>query len=94
MEEQGVPCDRVVFEDAMNRFFDDPRTVENGLVSRLPHPVYGTVEQPGEFWDFGETPLAIERACPTIGEHTDEIMREIGFSDDEIAAFRADKIIG
>jgi crotonobetainyl-CoA:carnitine CoA-transferase CaiB-like acyl-CoA transferase len=94
MEEQGVPCDRVAFEDAMNRFFDDPRNVENGLVSRLPHPVYGTVEQPGEFWDFGETPLAIERACPTIGEHTDEIMREMGFSDDEIAAFRADKIIG
>ena len=94
LEAAGVPCDAVVFEDAMNRFFDDPQNRELGLVSVVEQPVYGRIEQPGEFWDFGETPMYIHRACPTIGQHTDEIMREMGYSIAEITDFRADKLIG
>ncbi len=94
LEAAGVPCDLVVFEDAMNRFYDDPRNRELGLVSVLPQPLYGMIEQPGSFWDFGDTPMDITRACPTIGQHTDEIMREMGFSDAEIAAYRDAKVIG
>ncbi len=94
LDAAGVPCDRVAFEDAMNRFFDDPLNRELGLVSAVEQPLYGTIEQPGEFWEFGETPMHIVRACPMIGEHTDEIMREMGYSDDEIAHYREQKIIG
>lgn len=93
LEAERVPCDRVVFEDAMNRFFDDPLNRELGLVSALPQPVYGIVEQPGAFWHFGETGMKIDRACPTIGQHTDEIMREIGFADHEIAEYRGRQVI-
>jgi crotonobetainyl-CoA:carnitine CoA-transferase CaiB-like acyl-CoA transferase len=64
------------------------------LVSALSQPLYGTVEQPGAFWNFGDTPIVFKRACPAIGEHTDEIMREIGYSDAEIAKFREQAIIG
>ncbi|MDP3676539.1 MAG: CoA transferase [Novosphingobium sp.] len=94
LEAAGVPCDAVTFEDAMNRFFDDPRNRELNLVSALPQPLYGTVEQPGAFWNFGETPVVFKRACPAIGEHTDEIMREIGYSQAEVAQYREQKIIG
>jgi len=94
LEAAGVPCDRVVFEDAMNRFFDDPMNRQLGLVSALEQPLYGTVEQPGAYWDFGDTPIRFKRCCPTIGQHTDEIMREMGFSDAEIADYRARKVIG
>jgi crotonobetainyl-CoA:carnitine CoA-transferase CaiB-like acyl-CoA transferase len=45
-------------------------------------------------WDFGETPMNITRACPTIGQHTGEIMREMGFTDAEIAGFRERGVIG
>jgi crotonobetainyl-CoA:carnitine CoA-transferase CaiB-like acyl-CoA transferase len=90
----GVPSDAVVFEDAMNRFFDDPLNRELGLVSVLDQPLYGTVEQPGAYWDFGDTPVRFKRCCPDIGQHTDEIMREMGFSDAEIADYRARKVIG
>ncbi|MBS3961849.1 MAG: CoA transferase [Sandarakinorhabdus sp.] len=93
LEARGVPADAVLFEDAMNRFFDDPANRANGLVSALPQPLYGIVEQPGAFWHFGDTPMKIDRCCPTIGQHTDEIMREVGYSDSEIAAFREQKII-
>lgn len=94
LETAGVPCDAVIFEDAMNRFFDDPLNRELGLISVLPQPLYGMVEQPGAFWNFDDIPMKIDRCCPGIGEHTDDIMREMGFSDSEIAGYRAKKIIG
>lgn len=93
LEAASVPADVVVFEDAMNRFFDDPLNRELGLISVLPQPLYGDVEQPGAYWDFGDKPIRFTRCCPAIGEHSDEIMREIGFDDAEIAAFRDQKII-
>ena len=94
LEAADVACDAVVFEDAMNRFFDDPLNRELGLVSALPQPLYGSIEQPGEMWDFGETNMDVTRACPTIGQHSDEIMLEMGFSDAEIAGFRERGVIG
>ncbi|NBU84937.1 MAG: hypothetical protein EBS21_10195, partial [Sphingomonadaceae bacterium] len=94
LEAADVPCDAVLFEDAMNRFFDNPLNRELGLVSVTTQQVYGEIEQPGEFWDFGDLSMNIVRACPDIGEHSDEIMREMGYSDAEIAAFREAKVIG
>lgn len=94
LEAAGVPCDPVAFEDAMNRFFDEPRNRELGLISVLPHPLFGVVEQTGAFWCFPDVGMDIVRACPTIGEHTDEIMLEMGFTDAEIAGYRERKIIG
>ncbi|MEZ5709241.1 MAG: CoA transferase [Blastomonas sp.] len=94
LEAEGVPCDAVVLDDAMNRFFDDPLNRELNLVSCLPQPLYGMVEQPGAFWHFGDTDIVFRHCCPAVGEHSDEIMREIGFSDAEIADFRDRKIIG
>jgi crotonobetainyl-CoA:carnitine CoA-transferase CaiB-like acyl-CoA transferase len=94
LEAANVPCDAVVFEDAMNRFFNDPLNSELGLISALPQPLYGTIEQPGEMWDFGETDMDIVRACPTIGQHTDDIMHEMEFSDGEIAGYRERGVIG
>lgn len=94
LEAAGVPCDLVIFENAMNRFYDNPLNRELGLVAVVNQPLYGAIEQPGAFWHFGDLSMNIVRACPTIGQHTDEIMREIGYSDAEIAAYRDAKIIG
>lgn len=94
LEAAGVPADAVNFENAMHRFFDDPRNRELNLISVLSQPLYGIVEQPGAFWNFGDTPVVFKRCCPAVGEHSDEILREIGYSDAEIAAFREAKIVG
>ena len=82
-----------MFEDAQNRFFDNDLHRQLNLVSLLESPTYGTVEQPGAFWCFGDMPLIFKQAAPDIGQHTDEIMREIGFDDAAIARFREQKII-
>lgn len=92
-EGEGVPCDRVTFEDAQNRFFDEGLHRQLKLVSVLESPTYGTVEQPGAFWTFGDIPLSFKHAAPDIGQHTDEIMREVGYSDVEIEQYRAMNII-
>jgi len=93
LEQAGVPCERVFYHDAMNRVFDDPRSRETGLVVGVQHPTYGLVEQPGIFWDMGDIPIVIDRASPELGQHSDEIMCELGFTADEIATFRAKGII-
>jgi crotonobetainyl-CoA:carnitine CoA-transferase CaiB-like acyl-CoA transferase len=93
-EKAGVPCDHVTFENAEGRFFESPVNRELNLVSALEQPLYGKVEQPGAFWCFGDTPVVFKHAAPAIGQHTDEIMGELGFSAAEIAEYRADNVIG
>lgn len=94
LEAVGVPCDRVTFEAAEDQFFSNPLHRELNLISVLEQPLYGTVEQPGVFWHFGDVPVVFKRCCPMIGEHTDEIMGDLGFSDAEIADLREKKVIG
>lgn len=94
LEAAGVPCDHVTFEAAEEQFFANPLNRELGLISVLEQPLYGTVEQPGAFWNFGDIPVVFRHAAPAIGQHTDEIMRELGFSDAEIADYRAQNVIG
>lgn len=94
LEAAGVPCDSVTFEAAEEQFFSNPLHRALNLISVLEQPLYGTVEQPGAFWHFGDVPVVFKRCCPAIGEHTDEIMRELGFSEAEIADLREKKVIG
>jgi crotonobetainyl-CoA:carnitine CoA-transferase CaiB-like acyl-CoA transferase len=42
---------------------------------------------------LSDTPGAVERRPPLIGEHSDEVLRELGLADDEIASLRQDNVI-
>ena len=54
------------------------------------HPELGaTVQYPGRPYDFSETPWAIRRRPPLRGEHTDEVLAEIGFDGARVASLRA-----
>ena len=93
LEAAGAPCDAVFYDNAMHRLFDDPLSKELGLIVGTESPTYGLIEQPGIYWDMGDVPVEITQASPDLGQHTDAVMRDLGFSDEEIAGFRAQKVI-
>lgn len=73
---------------------DDPQVKHRGCVQSYEHPVAGTVKIVGPAVTMGETPAAVERPAPLVGEHSAEILREFGFSDEAIEAYLASPALG
>ena len=86
----GVPCGRIrtVAEVCTN-----PQLTERGKVVDRPHPTAGTVRMIGQPIELSDTPAHIETAPPLLGEHTDDVLRDAGYTDDEIHTFREDGVV-
>ena len=63
----------------------DPVFRRRGAFEDIDHPEAGTLTYPGRPFIMGATPWSIRRPAPTLGQHTDEILSEIGMSAAEIA---------
>jgi crotonobetainyl-CoA:carnitine CoA-transferase CaiB-like acyl-CoA transferase len=59
-------------------FFDDPDNTAAGLVARYDHADWGQLEQPGAPWYLGDQRVTMTLAPPALGEHTIEVLREVG----------------
>lgn len=73
--------------------FEDPHTQAREMMVEMDHPVEGTVNGLGIPIKLSETPGEIRRAAPLLGEHTEETLTELGYSEEEIAGFRERKVI-
>jgi crotonobetainyl-CoA:carnitine CoA-transferase CaiB-like acyl-CoA transferase len=71
---------------------EDPQVVANGLLEEHEHPVAGLVRMPRPAARFSGTPSAAGRPAPQLGQHTDEILAELGLADD-VARLRSDGIV-
>jgi crotonobetainyl-CoA:carnitine CoA-transferase CaiB-like acyl-CoA transferase len=58
--------------------FSDPHLAQTGYWHTLEHPTEGKIRVPGIPVKFSETPGALRRHAPNLGEHTDEVLRELG----------------
>jgi crotonobetainyl-CoA:carnitine CoA-transferase CaiB-like acyl-CoA transferase len=71
----------------------DPQVEHLGAVTSYVHPRAGEVKVIAPAVKFGETPAAIERPAPMLGEHSVEILREFGLTRDEIDALVKDGVV-
>jgi crotonobetainyl-CoA:carnitine CoA-transferase CaiB-like acyl-CoA transferase len=73
---------------------DDPQIAHNGTFVEYEHPTEGHVKTPGFPIRFGRTPCKVERGAPLTGQHTREVLSEAGYSDQDIDALAAARVIG
>ncbi len=88
----NVPAAQVLREQR-EPFFDDADHVAAGLVASYEHRDWGRFEQPGAPWYLGDLDVALDRAPPVLGEHTVEVLREVGVPDDLIDELLATGVV-
>lgn len=86
----GVPVGPV---NTIGEALSHPQTLARGMVVDLDHPRAGPTKALGCPLHFSKTPTAVKRPAPLLGEHTREVLREIGYQDAEIDRFVAEGVV-
>jgi succinate--hydroxymethylglutarate CoA-transferase len=79
----------------MKEALDEPEVKRRGMLKTYKHKRVGDVPLIGSNYRFSDTPVDDTRPPPSLGEHTDQVLREVaGMSDADVAALRDKKVIG
>ena len=73
--------------------FSDPGILETGALSTVTHPVRGVVREVSPPWTSNETTASVRLAPPLLGEHTTEVLTELGLDAARIGALEASGIV-
>ena len=72
---------------------DDPQALANDYITEFDHPTYGREKVVGLPYRFSETMASIGRPCPEFGQHTEEVLQELGYKWDDIAKLKQEEVI-
>lgn len=89
-DENGLVCSRVqTITDVVN----DPQARENNFFTEIAHPVAGRIKLINSPAIFEGTPASIKSVAPEHGQHTEEVLLELGYGWDELTDFKEQKVI-
>ena len=88
-EAERVPFAMILSPEELTR---DPHAIAIGLFEEADHPIVGRTRLPRHPTRFGATPAALTGGSPGLGQHTDEILGELGLAD-RIAGLRSEGVV-
>ncbi len=86
----GVPCGPIY---SVDRVFADPQVEHLGAAAEVEHPKLGRFKVLNQAVKLSRTPAAVKTATPEPGQHTDEILMELGYQKPEITKLRARGVV-
>jgi formyl-CoA transferase len=89
LNKYDVPCGPIL---SMKEIAEEPALRATGTVVEVDHPIRGKYLTVGNPIKLSDSPTEVIRS-PLLGEHTDEILQELGFNVDELIALRHKKVI-
>ena len=90
LEEAKVPAGPI---RDMAQVFDSPQAQYSGLAQTMRHPTVGEFRTVNTALAFSETPATLRLPPPTLGQHTDEVLRELGYADEVIARWHVEGVV-
>ncbi len=92
LKQSSVPCVEAQKPDS-EHFLDDPHSQANDMVMSRQHPTGGELRIACNYIRFGHTAMPSGRPTPLLGEHTGDVLREIGYDATAIEALYADGVV-
>ncbi len=86
----GVPAGPIY---AIDQVFADPQVRHLGIAQPVEHATLGRLDLVGQAVTLSRTPSRLRTASPDPGEHTDAVLRELGYADSDIAGLRERQIV-
>ncbi len=91
LSERDIPAGKVY---TLDEVFSDPQVVHRQMVVEVEHPTLGKVKQVGIAPRLSDTPGKVRTLSPLLGEHSEETLSELGYSQKEIDSLRREGVIG
>ncbi len=90
LDAEEVPYAKV---NSLDEVHNDPQICHRGSLAEVQHPQAGAMRMPTPPARFRSTPSNIRYLAPMLGQHTDEILTELGRTKEQIAAYHAEEIV-